>query len=205
MSNKIKLLVAKYIGSYNDTTIYEAILEFNNTEIKIEIEEHYHDMKKHNKTWEVISSENITAREKEEIIKEIVKNRPILYSDVSPRIYNKEIEVKSEKKNMKEWKESSYVYLTDYLKIGDMVDKDILEYIMNSIPPKTMTGNILQGGEPYSSDKDGKNTYITFAKENPFGEWYYKGACLKGETENKEKEFELFTYMEEDYDETEIL
>lgn len=99
MSKKLELISAAYIGNYNDTTVYKATLNYNDSEIEIEIEEHYHDMEIPDRTWEVISSVNISDEEKEEILKIISCNKPIHLSDVAPKIYNKEIKSVSNEKN----------------------------------------------------------------------------------------------------------
>lgn len=207
MSKKLELISAAYIDGYNDTTMYEAKINYNGIETLIGIEVHHCDMETPNKVWEVLSSVNITNREKEEILKEILKDIPRFVSDAPPKIYNKEINVIYEKRNMDGWKKSNSDFLTDYLKIGDIVDKDIVDYIINSLTPRTMTGILVQDGEIYSSDKNGRNTYITFARENPNEEWYYKGACFVGETENKERKFELFdmSYIEKEHEQEEVL
>ena len=52
-----------------------------------------------------------------------------------------------------------------------------------------------------------QNTYLTIDRDETFGEWIYKGACLKGGTVNREYEFEVFDmnyinlgiYDEEDF------
>lgn len=97
--------------------------------------------------------------------------------------------------------------LTDYLKIGDKVDKKFLDYLIDELPPRTLTGEIVQIGGAYSSDKYGRNTYITFATETPFGSWYYKGSCLPGQIVNEERSFEEFdmSYIEENLEEEESL
>lgn len=99
MSKKLELISAAYIGNYNDTTVYKATLNYNDSEMEIEIEEHYHDMEIPDRTWEVISSVNISDEEKKEILKIIAGNKPIHFSDIAPKVYNKEIKIVSNEKN----------------------------------------------------------------------------------------------------------
>lgn len=91
MAKMLKLLSAKYIGNYNDTTLYKATLNNNNVNIELEIEEQYHDNEIQNKTWKITTPTNISNRQKEEILKAISQNKPINLVDVEPKVYNKEI------------------------------------------------------------------------------------------------------------------
>lgn len=79
-------------------------------------------------------------------------------------------------KTYKEWRGS----ISDYLKVGDIVDKEMVEHFINCYPPITLNGLLVQCGEAYDT-RNGKNTYITFAKEN--GHWMYKGDCNRNCTE----------------------
>lgn len=78
-------------------------------------------------------------------------------------------------KTLDQWEKGS---LTDYLQIGDRVDDALKNHLMHVSPPRVNNEQVMQCGEPYGM-KDGKNTFITFAKED--GEWIYKGACFAGE------------------------
>lgn len=80
--------------------------------------------------------------------------------------------------------------LTDFLKSGDVVDEDMVDYFRNVLPPLFNRRGLLQSSEPYSSianhTKTGcRNTYLTFAC-NEQGAWYFAGACFRGERENRE-------------------
>lgn len=206
MSKNLKLISAAYVGGYNDTTIFDVVINYYNELVHIDVEEHYHDMQTPNETWQIITDKNINYKEKEEILKIIIQDKPIYLADVEPKIYNKEINVKAEVKTLEGWHKSKFEELTDYLKIGDKVDRNFLDHFINELPPKTLTGEIVQIAEAYSSNRDGRSTYITFAKEEPFGDWYYKGACLSGSTMNEERSFEEFdmSYIE-DLEEEETL
>lgn len=206
MKKNLKLISAKYVGGYNDTTVFDTIINYYDELVHIDIEEHYHDMQTPNKTWQVITDKNISYKEREEILKEIVKDRPIYLADAEPKFYNKEINVSEELKTLKGWHESEYEILTDYLKLGDKVDREFLDHFIDELPPKTLTGEIVQIAEVYSMVKNGRDTYITFARDVPFGDWYYRGACLPGSTMNEERKFEEFdmSYIE-DLEEEETL
>ena len=69
---------------------------------------------------------------------------------------------------------------------GDYVDQEIVDYFRDVLPPKSMSSNYLQVGEPYSHvlDQEGRYraTYNTFTKSAP-GVWLYRGHCIAGETE----------------------
>lgn len=207
MDKNLELVSAKYVGGYNDTTVYDAIVSYYNELVHIDIEEHYHDMQTPNKTWQLITDKNISYKERKEIIKEIIKNKPIHYSDAEPKQYNKEINIEVETKTLEGWHNSKFTMLTDYLKIGDKVDRKFLDHFINELPPKTLTGEIVQIAEAYSANKNGRATYITFATDEPFGDWYYRGACLPGSVMNEERSFEEYdmSNIEEEQEEEEIL
>lgn len=76
----------------------------------------------------------------------------------------------------------------DYAKVGDIVDETVVEHFMNLLPPRAMSSNYLQIGEPHSHrydlDRRLKATYMTFAKGN--GVWRYYGCCFAYETINRD-------------------
>ena len=79
--------------------------------------------------------------------------------------------------------------LSNYLNWGDEVDEAMMDYVIGCLPPRTMNGNMVQMGEPYS-DKliDGKYypTYLTFISNGlfiPNRKWYYAGAAIAGDKE----------------------
>ena len=69
MKKNLKLISAKYVGGYNDTTVFDTIINYYDELVHIDIEEHYHDMQTPNKTWQVITDKNISYKEREEILK----------------------------------------------------------------------------------------------------------------------------------------
>ena len=52
--------------------------------------------------------------------------------------------------------------LSDYLRIGDIADAQLIEYVIGCVPPIYPAKNILMMGEPYDSDHDGNYVYLTF-------------------------------------------
>lgn len=68
--------------------------------------------------------------------------------------------------------------LGDYLKVGDEVDQEMVDYFLNVLPPATWRANLVQLGEPHSH-VGGRATYPTLYRE--IGRWYYRGNCYRGE------------------------
>ena len=72
----------------------------------------------------------------------------------------------------------------DYLRKGDIVEENLVDYFMNVMPPRAMSYGYLQVGEPYSHvydiDRRLKATYMTFAECD--GKWRYYGNCFAYET-----------------------
>lgn len=56
----------------------------------------------------------------------------------------------------------------DYLRKGDIVEENLVDYFMNVMPPRAMSYGYLQVGEPHSHVYDIgrrlKATYMTFAE-----------------------------------------
>lgn len=82
-------------------------------------------------------------------------------------------------KTYKNWKGS----LNSYLQIGDKVDEEMYEYFINVMPPVTFNSKMVQMGEPYSSSREGKPTYLTLEKID--NEWIYKGTCHAGDNKHQ--------------------
>ena len=78
----------------------------------------------------------------------------------------------------------SWFYGTSALRIGDYVEKEIVDDIVNCLPPACMRTDCTQLGEPSSHrpDKNGnyRATFETF-KYVGDGVWEYCGACFRGE------------------------
>lgn len=78
----------------------------------------------------------------------------------------------------------SWYYGCDTLEVGDLVEQEIVDDIINCIMPACMRSDCTQLGEPLSHKKDTngnyKVTYATF-KQVVNGIWEYCGDCFKGE------------------------
>lgn len=207
MEKNLKLISAKYVGGYNDTTIFDVIVNYYDELVHIDVEVHNHDMQIPGRTWQVITDKNISYKERKEIIENIIKDKPIYLADVEPKYYNKEINVSGELKTLQGWYESNYEMLTDYLRLGDKVDEELLNHLIDQLQPKTLTGEMIQIGGAYSANNNGRATYITFARDVPLGDWFYRGACTIGSIMNEEREFEEFdmSYIEEDLEQEETI
>lgn len=70
--------------------------------------------------------------------------------------------------------------LSQFLRIGDVVDQEFVDYFLNVLPPVCWSNFIIQMGEPYSHDEEGYPTYATL--KNTLNGWVYAGHCRRGET-----------------------
>ena len=75
--------------------------------------------------------------------------------------------------------------LTSFLKPGDEVDQEVADYFINAVPPKTMTTDLIQLGEPHDHFRDQDRKYRpVFATLKRQGEkWFYAGICFSGQSE----------------------
>lgn len=77
-----------------------------------------------------------------------------------------------------------WYYGTDALAIGDLVEEEIVDDLLNCLPPACMRSDCSQLGEPYSIRIDecgiARNTYATF-KQVDKETWEYCGDCFRGE------------------------
>ena len=75
--------------------------------------------------------------------------------------------------------------LTSFLKPGDEVDQEMADYFINAVPPKTMTTDLIQLGEPHDHFRDQDRKYRpVFATLKRQGEkWFYVGICFSGQSE----------------------
>lgn len=79
---------------------------------------------------------------------------------------------------------SSDYYFSEALDPGDCVTEDVINNIVNALPPAYMRSDCVQSGEPYSCRIDDadrtRNTYQTF-KRVADGIWEFCGDCFRGE------------------------
>ena len=81
---------------------------------------------------------------------------------------------------------NSDTFSYDLAKPGDLVAQEVVDDAINALPPATLTGMLVQMGEPYShcTDHTGRwrATYATFQKVCA-GVWEYRGHCFRGKIE----------------------
>lgn len=86
--------------------------------------------------------------------------------------------------NGKQVYNSSWYYGIDALNVGDLVEQNIVDELMDCLPPACMRSDCSQLGEPASHKEDAsgnyKATYTTFKKVAE-GIWEYCGDCFRGE------------------------
>lgn len=189
MKNKLTLISSVCMGGFNDTLMYDTVVEYQGKVWNIEVDKFW-DNSREKDLWKIETNLKLNYDTKKAIIENISKDMPSIYSDVKPKQYNIDIFIEDKVKTIQGWNESTAKTLMDYLHIGDVVDKSMADYFAES-NPVICNGEIVQLGGAYSNIK-GRSTYLTIAKDEPFGDWIYKGACLKGETINREYEFEAF-------------
>ena len=68
--------------------------------------------------------------------------------------------------------------LDHFLLIGDVVDEEMADYFINVLPPVSMSGHLIQIGEPVN-DVAGRPTYATLRRDST-GQWVYAGNCHRG-------------------------
>jgi hypothetical protein len=105
-------------------------------------------------------------------------------------LYLKEVEIEHEPlKPMREL-DGKKVLNWDYyepaaLDVGDLVEADIVDDIIDCLPPACMRSDCTQLGEAMSSriDENGRDraTYLTFSRVDK-NTWRYCGCCFRGES-----------------------
>lgn len=92
-------------------------------------------------------------------------------------------------KSLKNWIESGLSNFDDFCHPEDIVDKSIVDYFMNILPPVTLCDDCTQPGGSFSSfqgPREIHNTYRTFSRfGNTSDLWKFEGYCYKGETANR--------------------
>lgn len=90
------------------------------------------------------------------------------------------------KHNGKDVYNKDWYFGTDALDVGDYVEEEIVDYLMNCLPPRCSRSDCCQIGEPFNhkTDENGvaQPTFGTFKKvaENT---WEFCGYCFAGENE----------------------
>ena len=107
--------------------------------------------------------------------KEPIKSNINAATDFKPRYLSK-----------KEY-DDAYQSFSSLVRVGDMVDEQIVEEFRDCLPPVAYNGRYLQCGEAYTHKFNYKTqkyepAFITFARE--LGSWVYKGICFYREYED---------------------
>ena len=87
-----------------------------------------------------------------------------------------------------------WYYGPDALYIGDLIEEDIVDDVINCLPPVCMRSDCVQLGEATSQryDENGRvrTTYVTF-KKIADKTWEYCGDCFPGENEQRGKDISV--------------
>lgn len=86
-------------------------------------------------------------------------------------------------KTYKNWNGSGLDF-TEFCKVDEEVDEDIVDYFTSVLPPARMAKGYLQVGEPMSTrwqeGRGYRETFMTFV--SVADKWYYNGCCFLGES-----------------------
>lgn len=123
----------------------------------------------------VIDEDKNIVKEFFEEKKEPVKNSIRTATNFKPRYLSK-----------KEY-DDAYQSFSSLVRVGDMVDEQIVEEFRDCLPPVAYNGRYLQCGEAYTHKFNYKTqkyepAFMTFAKD--VGVWVYKGICFYKEYED---------------------
>ena len=123
----------------------------------------------------VIDEDRNIVKEFFEEMKEPVKNNIRSVTNFKPKYLSK-----------KEY-EDAYQSFSSLVRVGDIVDEQIVEEFRDCIPPVAYNARYLQYGEAYTHKFNPKTqkyepAFMTFAKE--VGLWVYKGICFYKEYED---------------------
>ena len=93
-------------------------------------------------------------------------------------------------KTRQAWYESGLSRFEDFCFPGDEVDREMVDYFINAVPPIKMSSQCMQAGEPDSTEFDRnigryRNTYTTFHSIGG-GKWVFDGYCFYGENINRD-------------------
>lgn len=91
-------------------------------------------------------------------------------------------------RTLEQW-QNSHTSFYQFINVGDIVDSPIIEYFTDILPPAKYSEGLLQVGEPYSHEDNPKTggfepTFMTFERVGK--NWFFRGNCFLGETENIE-------------------
>lgn len=75
---------------------------------------------------------------------------------------------------------------SQFLQVGDKVDDEIMEYFLCVLPPETWTKEMIQMGEPYDHNSEGRPRFLTIV--NLGDGWEYAGIKCKPRKEIPKQE-----------------
>ena len=78
----------------------------------------------------------------------------------------------------------------DALCKGTLIEDDVVDELINSLPPRYLSHSLFQSGEPCSMRMDGdkaRNTYATYVRVDK-NTWMFCEDCFYGESEQRGKE-----------------
>lgn len=81
--------------------------------------------------------------------------------------------------NMAQWQKDGSLSV----KVGQLIDREVFEQLLNCVPPKTYGRGLFQVGEPRNHDFAMRPLFDTF--ENTADGWRFCGKCLEGSTVNR--------------------
>ncbi len=106
-------------------------------------------------------------------------------------IEERETEQEDTRQAMRIHENGKSVYNWDHLiwkalNIGDYVEEEVADDILDALPPASMSSECLQLGEP-EDHINGKATYLTLSRVDS-STWQFRGYCFRGQTTELGKE-----------------
>lgn len=85
---------------------------------------------------------------------------------------------------MKQWEIDGTLKIA----VGQQVENDLVWELIDCVPPAYFKRGVFQVGEPKSTDAETlKSLFDTFTHDGEGENWIYRGECLYGQTENRER------------------
>lgn len=127
MKNKIKLINAKCIGGYNDTMLYDILINFNGKDNNIVLNKSFNKQLECD-VWYIDKTDlQILLKEKYSIVDTIVSNLPSIMFDAKPKKYN--IDINCNRKN-------KYTEITSveeqFSKLNNLNENDNIYRVINN-------------------------------------------------------------------------
>lgn len=88
-------------------------------------------------------------------------------------------------KTCQQWQESG-LYMDKFYRVGDVVEQELYDYLLEVLPPASFGRNHVQCGEPADhKGKDGRPRFTTVARLGEYSPWIYLGDRERGDTSPK--------------------